>query len=508
MADEAQLARLNQGVEIWNKWRQKVANDVDLSGANLSNAKLSGADLSEADLSRADLSSVNLSGADLSEADLSRADLSEADLVGADLNYVNLSGADLVGADLSGADLSYVNLSNANLSGADLSRANISNANLGGANLSRANLSNANLSRLDLSGANLSNANLSRLDLSRLDLCGANLSGANLSNANLSRLDLSNANLSNANLSEANLSESSLERAQALGTNFTKTILTEACIKEWHINAATTLDGVVCTCIYRKQGKKERRPSDPSKAFAPGDFTKMHQQAQETLDLIFRNGVDWKAFAYAFQQLKIENEADELAIASIENKGDGVVVIRIKAAPTADKPKLHGDFMQVYEVVHKTLEAQYQARLEDKDKHINQLFALVQSSQSQNFEVTKLMADAPKFNFQGPVGNVADTVQAGGKMQAIQHNYAAETKQNLAEAAKEIQDLLYQLSLTNPTSTDVVAAVHQEIRRNPTLKARLISALKAGGLEALKSIFNHPLFSIPAETVKGWLEAE
>ena len=119
------------------------------------------------------------------------------------------------------------------------------------------------------------------------------------------------------------------------------------------------------------------------------------------------------------------------------------------------------------------------------------------------------MADTPKFNFNAPVGNVADTVQAGGKMQAIQHNYAAETKQNLAEAAKEIQDLLYQLSLTSPTSDDaVVAAVHQEIRRNPTLKARLISALKAGGLEALKAIFNHPLFSIPAETVKGWLEAE
>jgi hypothetical protein len=69
--------------------------------------------------------------------------------------------------------------------------------------------------------------------------------------------------------------------------------------------------------------------------------------------------------------------------------------------------------------------------------------------------------------------------------------------------------LLYQLSLTNPASEEAVAeAVHQEIRRNPTLKARLISALQAGGLEALKAIFNHPLFSISAETVKGWLEAE
>lgn len=34
------------------------------------------------------------------------------------------------------------------------------------------------------------------------------------------------------------------------------------------------------------------------------------------------------------------------------------------------------------------------------------------------------------------------------------------------------------------------------------------TALKAGGIEALKAIFNHPAFSIPAETIKAWLEVE
>jgi hypothetical protein len=88
------------------------------------------------------------------------------------------------------------------------------------------------------------------------------------------------------------------------------------------------------------------------------------------------------------------------------------------------------------------------------------------------------------------------------------HNYTPEQKQTLAEAA-EIQQLLYQLSQSYPTTDEAVTeAIHQEIRRNLTLRARLQSALKAGGLEALKAIFNHPLFSIPAETIKGWLEAE
>jgi internalin A len=90
----------------------------------------------------------------------------------------------------------------------------------------------------------------------------------------------------------------------------------------------------------------------------------------------------------------------------------------------------------------------------------------------------------------------------------IENNYTAEQKQNLVEAAAEIQKLLNQLSQTSTTNELITEAMSLEIKRNPTLKAKLRSALKAGGLEALKAIFNHPLFNIPAETIKGWLEAE
>lgn len=93
--------------------------------------------------------------------------------------------------------------------------------------------------------------------------------------------------------------------------------------------------------------------------------------------------------------------------------------------------------------------------------------------------------------------------QVGGTI----HNQAQQ--QNLSEAAVEIQQLLNQLAQTNSTTTEAVTeAIHHEIKRNLPLKARLQAALQAGGLEALKAIFNHPLFSIPAETIRGWLEAE
>lgn len=51
-----------------------------------------------------------------------------------------------------------------------------------------------------------------------------------------------------------------------------------------------------------------------------------------------------------------------------------------------------------------------------------------------------------------------------------------------------------------------------EIKHNPTIKARLLSALKAGGTEVLKlaldAIFKNPAVSISVETVKGFIEAE
>lgn len=51
MANQEQLELLEQGVEIWNKWREEHLDvDVDLLGANFNNADLSKANLSEAKL--------------------------------------------------------------------------------------------------------------------------------------------------------------------------------------------------------------------------------------------------------------------------------------------------------------------------------------------------------------------------------------------------------------------------------------------------------------------------
>ncbi len=86
-------------------------------------------------------------------------------------------------------------------------------------------------------------------------------------------------------------------------------------------------------------------------------------------------------------------------------------------------------------------------------------------------------------------------------------------KPNLADAATEIQQLLEQLSETYPTTTSrekniVVGEAVDQIESNPTLKAKVINALKAGGTEAFKEAVDHPLVNILVATIEGWQDAE
>ncbi|AOX01858.1 hypothetical protein BJP34_22625 [Moorena producens PAL-8-15-08-1] len=81
---------------------------------------------------------------------------------------------------------------------------------------------------------------------------------------------------------------------------------------------------------------------------------------------------------------------------------------------------------------------------------------------------------------------------------------------DMADMKAEIQQLLNKIADNPITAKESVAVeiIKVQINDNPTLKQRLICALKAGGIEGLKALFNHPAFSIPVETVKGFLDPE
>jgi len=158
MADEQHLAKLKEGVEAWNHWREDNPSvKPDLFGENLRGANLGKANLRMAGLVAANLIRANLRGAALFNANLRDADLTRADLTRAGLRWADLRGADLIGANLRGADL-Y----SADLAGADLGEANLSEANLSGAYLSGADLSGARLVQANLEGADVTGVTFSR----------------------------------------------------------------------------------------------------------------------------------------------------------------------------------------------------------------------------------------------------------------------------------------------------------------------------------------------------------
>lgn len=103
------------------------------------------------------------------------------------------------------------------------------------------------------------------------------------------------------------------------------------------------------------------------------------------------------------------------------------------------------------------------------------------------------------------VGSVAGRDHIGD----ITYNYAEQ--KNLAEAAAEIQQLLKQLEQTYPTATfvekaAVAAKAIETIESDPTLKGRVVGALRSAGMEAFKEAVDHPLVNILAAGIDGWRE--
>jgi uncharacterized protein YjbI with pentapeptide repeats len=271
-----------------------------------------------------------------------------------------------------------------------------------GANLTGANFEEAILKSTDFSNADLTHTNFylsQKLDQSRLKSTilinpivrkllvdkygvdrsyqGCNLQGANLDGAKLSKADLTEADISHATLVRADLEDANLTKTQALNTNFQQAKLTGSCLEAWNIDSTTQLEGVICDCVYLLNDRQERRPS--SGQFAPGEFTKLFQVAINTVDLIFRNGLDLQALSAALARVKLENESIPLAIKSIENKGDGVVIVRLDVPESANKAKIHAEVTQNYEFALQQLEAKYQAKLNSKDEQITLLKDIIQT---------------------------------------------------------------------------------------------------------------------------------
>lgn len=122
------------------------------------------------------------------------------------------------------------------------------------------------------------------------------------------------------------------------------------------------------------------------------------------------------------------------------------------------------------------------------------------------------MTDNKSINTRDVIGSAVNAGEIGGSIYVNSvNNMTPEDQKTLAEAAKEIQQLLDQLSETNPPKTvaeksAVAAKAIKEIEKTPDVKGKVLKALKAGGVAALMELTNNPVVKILTPMLESLLE--
>lgn len=301
------------------------------------------------------------------------------------------------------------------------------------ADLSDVCFDGAKLRHTDLRKANLnctSFRNVTGLELARLE-------GTILEDPKVRKLlttgdgqgeDLTGAILNGANLQGADLREAVLTRTQLLGADLSRAQLTNACIQDWSINHYTKFQDVDCQRVYLKCSQHQHflEPKPDSGEFQPGEFEKWITDVRDTIDLIFQNGLNWRAFAFSLTQTAINHEGLDLAVRSIENKGDGVVVAKIGVATQTNKTAIHEEITGHYQGAVHAIESQYQLILRAKEGEIDRLVAFTETQQKFIQGLVTGIAETPgKVMIQGEGNRVYVMNQAGDIMENTNQNVNA-----------------------------------------------------------------------------------
>jgi uncharacterized protein YjbI with pentapeptide repeats len=286
------------------------------------------------------------------------------------IRAIAIGWAAIGGTSFRNADLTCADFTKATLKSSDFRNARLNSVNWRAAKkLDQARVGNSVLSNPAIR-ALLVTKNGYKQSYTGADLHGVNLQDAYLVEANLKRADLSGAVFQNANLSRSNLTE-----VLATGTVFTKAMLTGACIQSWNISHTTKLDDIDCQFVFllenpNELGSCERRPSDPNTFFNHGEFTKLFEGALDTVDIIFRKGLDSKAFVEAFRTIKVESGVTELSIQNIEKREDGDVLLQFFVSREVDKSEITRQFLENYQLAIQDIEAKYITELQAKDREV------------------------------------------------------------------------------------------------------------------------------------------
>ncbi|MBE9061758.1 pentapeptide repeat-containing protein [cf. Phormidesmis sp. LEGE 11477] len=307
-----------------------------------------------------------------------------------------------------------------------IQKASVWISSIGGTKFNRANLTDADFSFALMAFAHFRDAKLTRtyfgksyqlhlsrvyktiLDnriisnlLSRLEpehgksYTGLNLKNVNLAGAELDRIVLTETDLSGAILENTHLEAADLRKVQALGTNFCQAHLTGACIESWNIDSTTRLERVDCEYIYLLRDQRERRPS--SGKFDSEEFSQMFEEVLNTIDFIFRDGIDWKAFLQTLRTTQAKYADADLKVQAIEEKSSKSMVVHLSTSLDADKEAIHRTLNQDY-LQNLVVGQQHKMLTKVKNQNLVQRDEIIKQKQQENtnlMEILRLLARQP-----------------------------------------------------------------------------------------------------------------
>jgi len=419
--------------------------------------------------------------------------------------------ASIGGTSFRGADLTQANFSHTSLKSCDFRDSRKQNTNLKhtiwkqAKKLERACLGTSILANPEVRELLVTGKPNPSKSYEGLNLRGATLDGVYLEKVNFKRAILSEASFRNANLEWVNLTET-----QAIGTDFTGAQMTGVCLEGWSYDHTTKLADVDCRFVFELEhpnakGSRERRPHDPDKEFAVGDFTKRYSETLNVVQLLIRNGINREAFIAAWQKLTEEYpDLNPDDIQEIKKKGQDVE-LTVAVSEETDKGKFEHNFDHSYETKLKEIEAKYQAQLESKEamillqkQSITDIKEILQIAKSSNINFSPtFQTEAKAVAEQNPV-----TITAGRDISGNVINLG-EIKGNVTNAINQIPNkedsgdiktLLTQLQeaisadkeLADEDKADALEqvenlakiAIHDKPEEKSTLASKAIRALK------------------------------
>ncbi len=393
---------------------------------------------------------------------------------------------------------------------------------------------NIDLSDAIFDGADLCNTDLRKTNLTRASFVGAKnielalVKGTILEDIRVRDLlinprsgeeaNFTGSNFQGANIRDANLRGANLTLVNAIDTDFTGANLDDICIQDWNISKNTKFRGVQCRRVYLKQNKQEPKPD--SGEFQEGEFEKWVTEIQDTVDLIFRKGLNLRSLAFAIAQVSIDNEETQLTVESIAHKGDDFVVVKVGKQGNATKEKIHAALTNEYHQAQQAISTGHDLILRAKDDQIEQMRSYIHAQEKhiqglisciaqprEPMIVTKIYSTQQGDIMEGQKIQAGGNIEQGNRIIAGGDFTSTGSTTNLGEMeiSGQVTNSIQQLQDIQTSDSQELAQILTALQAAIQDEQNLPPAIKTVSLENVK-ILSEEAKKEPAQRSKSILE--